>query len=66
MGMISELLAAGTAKKLEGLILTELEANGGRLDCRDNLLCSLCEWYFLECEEAYITSNPIIREEYPF
>ena len=66
MRMIDELQAVGRAKKLEGLLLTNLEVDGGRIDCRNNLLCSLCEWYILECADAFIAPNPIIKEAYPY
>lgn len=61
MGMISESIAANTAKKLEKIILTAMN------DCRWSDVRSavrgfvkeeLVDWYYDECSETYGSHKP--------
>lgn len=70
MGMIGEIIAEDTAKKLETIILRAMK-DGKYGDYRSAVRgfakYELVEWYYQECDETYgsVTPNPEILKMFP-
>ena len=70
MGIFSEVAAADTARKLEGIILKAMnDPHWGdvRSAVRGFVKEELVEWYYWECGDTYglVKPNPEILETFP-